>query len=76
MLGISLFAISCKKQETQNDNSMSDSASTGALPSDNATSGSSMDTTASVHDSLMNQENGTSGQATMPNRANGSDSAR
>jgi len=30
MLGISFFAISCKKQETQNDNSMSDSASTGA----------------------------------------------
>lgn len=67
MLGISFFAISCKKQETQNDNSMSDSASTGALPSDNATSGSSMDTTASVRDSLMNQESGTAEQA------NGSD---
>ncbi|WP_449389297.1 hypothetical protein [Chryseobacterium lineare] len=73
MLGISLFAISCKKQEVQNDNSISDSASTGTLPSDNTTSGSSMDTTASVRDSLMNQERGTSGQATTPNQTNGSD---
>lgn len=70
MLGISLFAISCKKQETQSDNSMSDSASTGVLPSDNANSGSSMDTTASVRDSLMNQENGTT---STPNQTNGSD---
>ncbi len=66
MLGASLFAVSCKKQETQNENSMSDSATTGTISPDNTSTGTSMDTTASVRDSVMNQGSGNGSQATTP----------
>lgn len=73
MLGISLFAVSCKKQETQNENnSMSDSAGTGTMAPDNTTTGAAMDTTASVRDSAMNQGSGTGNQTTSPNQNTGS----
>ncbi|AZA56281.1 hypothetical protein EG349_16170 [Chryseobacterium shandongense] len=71
-LGVSLFAVSCKKQETQNENSMNDSAATGTMTPDNTTTGTAMDTTASVRDSAMNQGSGTNNQTTSPNQTTGS----
>jgi len=58
MLGLSLFAVSCKKQETQNDNTtMADSAGTSGTMSDSA----------------MNQGNTQNNQrSTAPNQTNGS----
>ncbi len=71
MLGISLFAVSCKKQETQNENnSMSDSAATGTMTPDNTATGG-MDSTASVRDSMMNDGSGTGNQTTSPNQNGG-----
>lgn len=70
MLGISLFAVSCKKQETQNENSMSDSAATGTMVPDNTATGG-MDSTASVRDSMMNDGSGTTNQTTSPNQNRG-----
>ncbi len=82
-LGLSLFAVSCNKKETLNENnSMSDSTSTGTMSPDNTTTGTSMDTTASVRDSAMNQGAGNSNNAATDgtngsNRSgSGSDSAR
>lgn len=70
MLGISLFAVSCKKQQTENENSMSDSAATGTITPDNTATGG-MDSTASVRDSMMNQGSGTNNQTTSPNQNGG-----
>ncbi|MDR6516855.1 hypothetical protein [Chryseobacterium camelliae] len=54
-----LFAVSCKKQEVQNDNNtMSDSMSTGSMSDSAGTMNTMpMDTTATVRDSSMNQNN-------------------
>lgn len=71
MLGISLFAVSCKKQQTENENNaVSDSAATGTMAPDNTATGG-MDSTASVRDSMMNQGSGTNNQATSPNQNGG-----
>lgn len=67
MLGLSLIAVSCQKKEVQNDaNSMSDSTDAVSTYPDNTETATSMDTTASVRDSIMNQS--ASGQS---NRADG-----
>ena len=70
MLGISLFAVSCKKQQTENENSMSDSATTGTMTPDNTATGG-MDSTASVRDSMMDQGSSTNNQTTSPNQNGG-----
>lgn len=67
MLGLSLFAVSCQKKEVENDaNSMNDSTDAVSTYPDNTETATSMDTTASVRDSIMNQS--ASGQS---NRADG-----
>lgn len=72
MLGVSLFAVSCKKQETTQDNTMSDTATSDTMMSadDTGTSAMPMDTTASVRDSAMNQGN-RAGQTATPNQPAG-----
>lgn len=73
MLGLSLFAVSCKKQETQNDNTtMTDSVNTSGTMS--GTSGAmSSDSTGTAGDSTMNQGNTQNNQrSTTTNQTNGS----
>lgn len=58
IIGLGFFAVSCKKQETQVDNNtVNDSMTTTNFASP-------MDTTASVRDSSMNQNNQNPNQTT------------
>ncbi|WP_294203469.1 hypothetical protein [uncultured Chryseobacterium sp.] len=75
MLGVSLFAISCKKQETQNENNtLTDSANTSGTMFDTSGSGTmSADSTGVAGDSTMNRANTQNSQrSTAPNPTNSS----
>lgn len=68
-----LFAVSCKKQEVQNgNNTMSDSMNTKSMSDSAGTMNTMpMDTTATVRDSSINQNN-TSPQGTQGTQGQGS----